>query len=74
MGQGVGRVTTLVRELAVAGVATVGLDRVDQVGSRLMGEIDQVMAMVEAAMGQTAIHGEELRGAGSVVLLIFFAF
>jgi diguanylate cyclase len=38
-------------------------DRVDQVGSRLMGEIDQVMAMVEAAMGQTAVYGEELRGA-----------
>jgi diguanylate cyclase len=38
-------------------------DRVDQVGSRLMGEIDQVMAMVEAAMDQTSGFGEELRGA-----------
>jgi diguanylate cyclase len=38
-------------------------DRVDQVGSRLMGEIDQVMAMVEAAMDQTSGYGEELRGA-----------
>jgi diguanylate cyclase len=38
-------------------------DRVDQVGSRLMGEIDQVMSMVEAAMSQTSVYGEELRGA-----------
>jgi diguanylate cyclase len=38
-------------------------DRVDQVGSRLMGEIGQVMAIVEAAMGQTAIHGGELSDA-----------
>src|SRR6478672_9726120 len=38
-------------------------DRVDQVGSRLMGEIDQVMAMVESAMGKTASYGKELRGA-----------
>jgi len=38
-------------------------DRVDQVGSRLMGEIDQVMSMVETAVGQTNLYGEELRGA-----------
>jgi hypothetical protein len=36
MKQGVERVATLVRELAVAGVATVGLDRVEQV--RQLGE------------------------------------
>jgi diguanylate cyclase len=38
-------------------------DRVDMVGARLMGEIDQVMSMVEAAMGQTTMYGEGLRQA-----------
>jgi diguanylate cyclase len=38
-------------------------DRVDLVGARLMGEIDQVMSMVETAMGQTTMYGEGLRQA-----------
>jgi diguanylate cyclase len=36
-------------------------DRVDQVGARLVGEIDQVMAMVDTAMAQTSVFGDELR-------------
>jgi diguanylate cyclase len=38
-------------------------DRIDQVGSRLMGEIDHVMDMVETAMGQTSEYGDELKEA-----------
>jgi len=35
-------------------------DRVDQVGARLMSEIDQITSMVETAVQQTAYYGDEL--------------
>ena len=38
-------------------------DRIDQVGSRLMTEIDQVMGMVDAASDQAAHFGNELDSA-----------
>ena len=38
-------------------------DRVDQVGARLMGEIDQITSMVESAVDQAASYGDELRAA-----------
>ena len=38
-------------------------DRVDQVGARLMGEINQITSMVETAVHQTAAYGQELNHA-----------
>ena len=38
-------------------------DRVDQVGARLMSEIDQITAMVETAVHQAASYGTELNTA-----------
>lgn len=38
-------------------------DRIDEVGSQVKGEIDQVMAMIDAAAGSASIYTESLAGA-----------
>jgi diguanylate cyclase len=38
-------------------------DRIDKVGSRVMDEMDQVMAMIEAAAGSTSTYSESLADA-----------
>ena len=37
-------------------------DRIDKVGSRVMGEIEQVMAMIDAAAGTASSYSESLAG------------
>ena len=38
-------------------------ERIDLVGSQLKGEIDQVMAMIDAAAGSASSYSESLAGA-----------
>src|SRR5262249_9713933 len=38
-------------------------ERIDEVGSQIMGEIDQVMAMIDAAAGSASSYTESLVGA-----------
>src|SRR5262245_60760840 len=38
-------------------------ERIDQVGSQVKGEIDQVMAMIDAAVGSASSYTESLAGA-----------
>src|SRR5262249_27918194 len=38
-------------------------ERIDEVGSQVKGEIDQVMAMIDAAVGSAASYTESLAGA-----------
>jgi diguanylate cyclase len=40
-------------------------DHIDQVGGKIMGEIEQVMSMVDAAIGSTASYSESLAGAAN---------
>jgi diguanylate cyclase len=37
-------------------------DRIDSVGSKVMGEIEQIMAMIDAAVGSASRHSESLAG------------
>jgi diguanylate cyclase len=37
-------------------------DRIDSVGSKVMGEIEQVMSMIDAAVGSATRHSESLAG------------
>jgi diguanylate cyclase len=54
-----GRSRSIVRKFPVANTA----DRIDQVGSQVKGEIDQVMAMIDAAVGSASSYTESLAGA-----------
>ena len=38
-------------------------ERIDEVGGKIMGEIDQVMSMIDAAIGSTSNYSESLAGA-----------
>jgi diguanylate cyclase len=40
-----------------------GMAHLDEAGLRVMGEIDQVMGMIDAAIGTTSSYGESLAGA-----------
>jgi diguanylate cyclase len=41
-------------------------ERIDQVGGKVVGEIDQVMAMIDVAIGSTASYSQSLAGAAEV--------